>query len=836
MAEFDPRDALRAPNFNQWGFAGIPKDNDFYDLLDETKAKTDAFFETVNLIFDIVNTFLDFIASLLIDFSNPLKIIIEEIIAILEAFVQDLRNLGMYITWDKFEGKDLSVDFLGGYPAFEQRMVKKLLSIEDRSRPNFTSKTKVFAITFFAGADASGIKKVIGAIQSLIALFTPGQSDEKPKAPINVEASFYKQFIGDIELPSTYTPDGVRIKWKLPPPSSTLPAFPLSYVLPDYFLFSVATRKPNEEIGFLTTVSRSAGDPSIKSKGSNKTSLVPLSSTDARLWPLLKTTENAPYINYKKLREDIDIEPLDKTPNGVGLLDRLWVLYNEDNVYLNNIEGQKISEVYRTFIYEVGGLVSNPFIGDEDFSFDIPLESLKIDGLLEDEYYITVYSMDAKDKNLGRIDTKDIPGVLNNLSGRLHAEILLSEHLVDAHNGNYPSAKIKTAPNITTLSLPSQIATVKTPTDLRSKYIFAVRFFFLTYALGNLNNKGAKELEIQAFTPEELKFIKRFTKSDDGIDALQEVSRTKQEFAQEVLEWVDDIMINFKHLIPSDVVLSSNIRVLNEISNFKYDLYQIISDAAVGGTGGIYPNSFSWRTSSDKPSNFGFSSTINLDNPNEVANYSTTIVPEEAGIIFEADENIVKYGDYLTEEVTRQNNPVLWYPDGDLKYFGNLFYLKDFKENFDKARPLIMLSNQSDEVGEWVNVKPFRDTDLSALLDFIDTVKKTLEGFIKGFEGIVAQILKFIHMLKTRIAQLQAVIAKIKAFIDLVLSFRFPVGLYGCLHLTDGTQGLVNSLTQSEFKPDIGTDGYGAGSMIVAGGVPSILIDFFTAILGGGEE
>jgi hypothetical protein len=147
-----------------------------------------------------------------------------------------------------------------------------------------------------------------------------------------------------------------------------------------------------------------------------------------------------------------------------------------------------------------------------------------------------------------------------------------------------------------------------------------------------------------------------------------------------------------------------------------------------------------------------------------------------------------------------------------------------------------MLSNQSDEVGEWFNVKPFRDTDLSALLDFIDTVKKTLEGFIKGFEGIVAQILKFIHMLKTRIAQLQVVIAKIKAFIDLILSFRFPAGLYGCLHLADGTQGLVNSLTQSEFKPDIGTDGYGAGSMIVAGGVPSILIDFFTAILGGGEE
>ena len=143
----------------------------------------------------------------------------------------------------------------------------------------------------------------------------------------------------------------------------------------------------------------------------------------------------------------------------------------------------------------------------------------------------------------------------------------------------------------------------------------------------------------------------------------------------------------------------------------------------------------------------------------------------------------------------------------------------------------------ANETGNWLTQRPFRDADLSALTDFIDTVKKYMEGFLKGLEGIVAQILKFIHMLKTRIAQVQAIIAKIKALIDLILSFRFPAGLYGTFHLADGTAGLISALQQSVDKPDIGSGGYGTGAMVVAGGVPTILIDFFIALMGGeGEE
>jgi hypothetical protein len=112
-------------------------------------------------------------------------------------------------------------------------------------------------------------------------------------------------------------------------------------------------------------------------------------------------------------------------------------------------------------------------------------------------------------------------------------------------------------------------------------------------------------------------------------------------------------------------------------------------------------------------------------------------------------------------------------------------------------------------------------------------LQPSAEGFLKGLEGIVAQILKYIHLIKTRIAQIQDIILKIKALIDLILSLRLPLGMYFTYHMTDGTAALASAVMQSEDKPDIGPGGVGTGFMAVGGGVPSLLVDLLIAIGGG---
>ena len=82
---------------------------------------------------------------------------------------------------------------------------------------------------------------------------------------------------------------------------------------------------------------------------------------------------------------------------------------------------------------------------------------------------------------------------------------------------------------------------------------------------------------------------------------------------------------------------------------------------------------------------------------------------------------------------------------------------------------------------------------------------------------------------------LKAIILKLKAVIDAILNFRLPAGLYATYHITNGTGGLVSAVTNSQNKPPIGDTGYGAGMMAVAGGLPSILVELFIALIGGEE-
>lgn len=279
-------------------------------------------------------------------------------------------------------------------------------------------------------------------------------------------------------------------------------------------------------------------------------------------------------------------------------------------------------------------------------------------------------------------------------------------------------------------------------------------------------------------------------------------------------------MLKFKSDMPSDATLNSLKNSLDKINEFPLDLEQMVKTTANGGFGlsALHPSFGALLSQSQIQSNYEALITDQLRSTNYD---STTLTSFNNRVVHDA--------------WTGSKQPWIFDSSG---FIGHLFLHKDFKETFRLARKVVTLSPPTTtETGHWLNQRPFRDSDLSALTDFIDTVKKYMEGFLKGLEGIVAQILKFIHMLKTRIAQVQAIIAKIKALIDLILSFRFPAGLYGTFHLADGTAGLISALQQSEDKPDIGSSGYGTGLMAVAGGAPTILIDFLIALMGGeGEE
>lgn len=814
MADNDPNNWAKAPGFNTWGHVGIAKDNAFYQLLDETKEKTDSVFEIINLTFALVNSALDFIASLLIDFTNPLKPILEEIIALLESFIEDLRNFGWYLTYDKREfEKNPAESLLGGYQAFENRMVQKLLDQSDPTRPNFSSQTKVFAITLFAGADATSIGQIIKLIKDVLKLFTPGK-DTPAEAPINLQVGYYNTIVGDIELPNQYKPDGIRVKWNLPSPATTNKNLPKSFVLPDYFLFSVATRKAKEKIAWVNNVSRETTDP-LKDKFPTKSNLINFKSgiKDPGLWPLLIKDAN-----WTKLDESKEFESLDKTPEGIGKYGS-YVLQGEDNtVYFNKVDKDKLSDLYLCFLYGGGG---GGIVGNNDFSFDIPLENLKINNELSPEYFITIYSM-----TMSSDDFQKVPMTSTDLKGgiRFGKQIQIKEaSLIVPKVVSGAGVSFRLEMGYGSLSKASQTVSIKSPSDLREKYLKAVKFYYLSLLLAQpwlspqKNLLGfemdAKETGLRDLFYQEYKVL---------FDSYQ----NKQVFGLAVMAWLKKIMLKFKYEMPSDFVLKSFKDSLNKIDQYPFDLEGMIKQSAQGQNLniGIFPNTLSL------PSDF---KSHTLTQAEVVASYESGITETlkiPTALTYKASS-------FTHDKWVGGKQPTIHIKtSGDLapKFSGHLFYAKDFKEVFNLSRRIVLTSPPTtSEKGAWLNQRPFRDSDLSSLTDVLDTVKKFVEGFLKGLEGIVAQILKYIHILKTRIAQIQAIIAKIKSYIDIILSFRFPAGLYGTFHLADGTAGLISALQQSEDKPDIGASGYGTGLMMVAGGAPSILVDLLIAIMGG---
>ena len=83
MADQDPRAYKIKVKRDDWGFIGIPTENTIYDALTSLKQSSDAIFEVVLLGFELVNAVLDLVSSFLVDITNPIKIIVDAIISVL---------------------------------------------------------------------------------------------------------------------------------------------------------------------------------------------------------------------------------------------------------------------------------------------------------------------------------------------------------------------------------------------------------------------------------------------------------------------------------------------------------------------------------------------------------------------------------------------------------------------------------------------------------------------------------------------------------------------------------------------------------------------------------
>jgi hypothetical protein len=133
--------------------------------------------------------------------------------------------------------------------------------------------------------------------------------------------------------------------------------------------------------------------------------------------------------------------------------------------------------------------------------------------------------------------------------------------------------------------------------------------------------------------------------------------------------------------------------------------------------------------------------------------------------------------------------------------------------------------------GSWISVRllPNFAPGAEAILDKLEAF---LEGILDSLEGIADKIIAIIESIQARIYQLQAILEYIKALLESLTSASLP-GIAGLVLVANGTAGLAGELISSENKPISSATDYSAGVVVVAGGLPAIVLDLLYAIFGG---
>lgn len=808
-----PNDGTAKPQLNEWGYVEIPSEgNPVYQTLDTIKKFSDGVFQTIGFFFDAINLVLDFVSSLLVDIGNPLLVLIQEIIALLKSLADDLKNLGLYIAHEGgiFKGEDTFDQLLGGYPAYEQRVVKKILNENDPTRPDFSTNTKVFALHFFAGAgDIGAFSKIYKAIKKLIEMFDTSEDFSGVATPRSLEQSYFQTIgVSRFELdPKDFTqqvqPDGVRLKltFAVPPPKTSLGGL---ITVPPKVLICASNKPEGAVLGLSAPRIRqffekdSFQDPNLIPVSPSDATLVP-----AHLYPLVaspQALQSSPN-SVVPLGESVKVQEGELRGVGASRLDQryLTVVQGEDVGAPSTF--QRTDKAFVKTIYREG---ENSFFlrsPTKVVTIDIP-KSVLFEGDSE-EVYVTCYGMDDDPKGLVTTSTSDSTLVEVKGSEMFHV----------------PTKSIRG------LSLKSKTIKVTNSSPLKTQYLQALKEFYAwAFLSGAIASETARKTIFgtsipPTFTGGSLKVLQGY------LSGLVKKNTDRELSAYGLLTSIDQQVKGVT--TPPTRLLREFTSDLNTILNYPFSFYEIIEKQAQGGDGGGY---FTLP-----PTNGRYREGVFFGSA-----YQKTYYPVFSWAVSQASLAVPTpteaYYDDLGPE--RYQGHVIYKKSNTEVIHHVVGHLPEVAEILTTGDRLLSLSKPqlARAEGEWIALKPFRDTDFSSFIEYVDTIATYLETLAKALQGLIKAIQDYISIIQTRIAELQAIIAKIKAIIDFILGLRFPAGLYATYHIADGTTGLASAVMRSEQKPRIGADGLGTGLIIVGGGVPTILIELLLAIVGAVKE
>ena len=233
-------------NKGRWGTISIQVP----DFLESTRDAINNVAQFLVSVLDIVQAALQLVKSFLVGYLDPILAFLQQVIDYISNLLRDLRQLGLYITGDWRQLKYPYQELKGGYQAYEQRMIARMVDRTDTTRPDLTSNTKVFSLWFYLSADVSEIERLIDFVRQMMQFFGHKFIPEgTPPVPVitkvlyNADAVSIIQpktlgefFKADLGLPSV-----ALVKWKINTTASENMFNPFPPLPPGGFIVTVST-------------------------------------------------------------------------------------------------------------------------------------------------------------------------------------------------------------------------------------------------------------------------------------------------------------------------------------------------------------------------------------------------------------------------------------------------------------------------------------------------------------------------------------------------------------------------------------------------------------------
>lgn len=145
--------------------------------------------ETLLVYLEVVKAFLDTVRVFLIDFGNPIKVIVFALLKLIDTLIEALKRQGVYALLDfpnPFQDPKFTY-FRGGYQGFKRRWKGSLLDSADFNRPQPISGATIGGYVIIL-ADVGVPEKLMRIVRTLRKLFANGWPETPYQPPTNVRA------------------------------------------------------------------------------------------------------------------------------------------------------------------------------------------------------------------------------------------------------------------------------------------------------------------------------------------------------------------------------------------------------------------------------------------------------------------------------------------------------------------------------------------------------------------------------------------------------------------------------------------------------------------------